>query len=493
VRYIPKPAFSCLLVMCSLDMFFSWFVDSYKKTKSIYEWIVCPVIVLLSFVLGQLTAVAVGIALSTFIFVAHMNQSGVVKFLANGLTIRSTIERSAVDTDFLDHFGDQIQVCVLQSYLFFGNASSVDQYIGTMFEDLPESASTVDFELPPVPKYLIIDFTIVTGIDTSAVDVFADIISLCKSNRCEVILTGMSSNLRSSFAHSGVKPTRGLRFLPDIETALGKAEDALIKHVFQKEEKSKMESGQRRRARLVSIDDDGFRFALRQIDEQHGISFADDLTELQAYTTPVELEPSQSLFGDDSPFDDEARRGLFFIETGLMKVERDPSYTMTRGSKASLRRKIGPGFASQRVLGEGRSISQLNARAPTIGREAALLKSTTGYRARTSHTFRLARIGPGWVVGAIEGASGLKNPGMYIAVTDCRLHYLPFARIQMLEKTDPLLVLRLFKMMAHIMSRRQELTIEQLSTLHSIMTSPASTKPVSRLTMGAIQSAMSYH
>ena len=372
-------------------------------------------------------------------------------------------------------------------------ATSVDQYIGTMFEDLPESASKVDFELPPVPKYLIIDFTIVTGIDTSAVDVFADIISLCKSNRCEVMFAGLSSNLRSTFAHSGVKPTRGLRFLPDIETALGKAEDALIKNVFQKEEKSKMESGQRRRARLMSVDDDGFRFALRQIDEQHGISFADDLAELQAYTIPVELESSQSLFGDDSPFDDEARRGLFFIETGLMKVERDPTYTMTRGSKASLRRKIGPGFASQRVLGEGGSISQLNARAPTIGREAALLKSTTAYRARTSHTFRLARIGPGWVVGAIEGASGLKNPGMYIAVTDCRLHLLPFARIQELETTNPKLVLRLFKMMAHIMSRRQELTIEQLSTLHSIMTSPASTKPVSRLTMGAIQSAMSYH
>ena len=121
VRYIPKPAFTCLLVMCSLDMFVSWFIDSYKKTKSVYEWIVCPVIVLLSFVLGQLTAVAAGVALSTFIFVAHMNQSGVVKFLASGLTIRSTIERSAVDSEFLDQKGDLIQVCVLQSYLFFGN------------------------------------------------------------------------------------------------------------------------------------------------------------------------------------------------------------------------------------------------------------------------------------------------------------------------------------------------------------------------------------
>lgn len=85
-----------------------------------------------------------------------------------------------------------------------------------------------------------------------------------------------------------------------------------------------------------------------------------------------------------------------------------------------------------------------------------------------------------------------RNPGVHVAVTDCRLHHLPFSSVQELERTNPLLVLRLFKMMSHIMSRRQEMTIEQLATLHSIMTSPASTKPVSRLTMGAIQSAMSY-
>ena len=490
VRYIPKPAFTCLLIMCSLDMIIDWFIDSFKKTRSVWEWIVCPVIVVFSFLLGQLMAVAVGVALSTFIFVGHMNQSGVVKFLANGLTVRSTIERGEDVADFLDQNGDLIQILVLQNYLFFGNATSVDQYVQTMFEDVRDE--NVEFDLPPIPKYLLIDFTIVTGIDTSAVDVFSDIISLCKSNGCDILMTGLSSNLRTTFAAAGVKPTRGLRFLPDIEAALGKAEDALVRHIFKKEEKSKMQAVERTRQRLMSVDDDGFRFALRQIDKQHGVSFAEDLEALQKFTKPIELEPGETLFGDDSEFDEEEDRGVFFIESGYMKVERDPTYTMTRGSKASLRRKIGPGIACQRVAGEGGSISHLNARSATIGREAAILKATTGFRSRTSHTFRLARIGPGWVVGAIEGASGLRNPGVHVAVTGCRLHHLPFSSAQELERTNPLLVLRLFKMMSHIMSRRQEMTIEQLATLHSIMTSPASTKPVSRLTMGAIQSAMSY-
>jgi len=100
-----------------------------------------------------------------------------------------------------------------------------------------------------------------------------------------------------------------------------------------------------------------------------------------------------------------------------------------------------------------------------------------------------ARFGPGWVVGAIEGASGgMRNPGVHIAVTPCRLHHLPYSNIEQVETENPSLVLHLFKMMSLLSARRQEVTIDQLATLHSIINSPALTKPMSRATMGALQS-----
>jgi CRP-like cAMP-binding protein len=91
-----------------------------------------------------------------------------------------------------------------------------------------------------------------------------------------------------------------------------------------------------------------------------------------------------------------------------------------------------------------------------------------------SQTFRLARIGPGWIAGTVEAVSGRQRPGFHIAVTHCRLHHLPFSKIVEMEKENPALVLSLYKLLAYMMARRQESTIGQLATFHSIMTSPAS-------------------
>lgn len=70
VQYIPKPAFSSLMVLAGLDMMRTWIYDSYYKTKAKVEWAVGPVLVVLSFTIGVLNAIFVGICISTFIFAA---------------------------------------------------------------------------------------------------------------------------------------------------------------------------------------------------------------------------------------------------------------------------------------------------------------------------------------------------------------------------------------------------------------------------------------
>jgi hypothetical protein len=71
VQYIPKPAFSCLMVLAGLDMCRTWILGSFLKTKAKAEWMVGPILVVLSFSIGMLNAIFWGIACSTFIFVAN--------------------------------------------------------------------------------------------------------------------------------------------------------------------------------------------------------------------------------------------------------------------------------------------------------------------------------------------------------------------------------------------------------------------------------------
>ena len=182
IAFVPKMAFSCLLTLAFIDIILTWFIKSFFKTKEKMEWLVVPLIVVFAFGIGLLQAVFFGIAISTFLFVGAFFKSGVVKFAASGLSVRSTIERAINGAAWLDENGDQIQIVILQNYLFFGNASSVLAYVSSMFEQPIEDTNADPLTLPPLPKFIILDMALVTGIDTSTVDIISDIIHLCSKN-----------------------------------------------------------------------------------------------------------------------------------------------------------------------------------------------------------------------------------------------------------------------------------------------------------------------
>ncbi|KAL7550719.1 hypothetical protein ACHAWF_013954 [Thalassiosira exigua] len=403
-------------------------IKSYQKSAT--EWIAVPVIVVTSLMWGMMQSVALGLGASTLIFVASFFRAGVVKFIANALTIRSTIERNHNDSLWLDQHGDLIQLMVLQNYLFFGNANSCLKYIRSMFDEDPDVGC--DADLPPIPKYLILDLTIVTGIDTSAVDVLADISSLCRDNKCQLIFAGIPRVIRSALIKGGVKPSKAnqhLSFSPDLEAALGKAEDELLKFVAHNEEKAADVGAKLRHQRKISSVDFGLRHALREIDAQHNLSLGTHLEALEKHTTPIEIEPGHKL--NDAGGENHLPRGLYFVESGMLKCEHDSSASLTRGrSRSNL-------FAAPHLSSSTNSIGQVRARSETVGRCANLLKKNARIMLAQEHVFRLARVGPGWVIGTISEGLGQDIPGTYTALTPCRVHHLTFETIDELEIEQP--------------------------------------------------------
>lgn len=203
---------------------------------------------------------------------------------------------------------------------------------------------------------------------------------------------------------------------------------------------------------MKSISDQPNAFSLRR---QHRENFSFELVALEEYTKLVELNPGDRLYEDGQSKNLE--RGLFFIECGVLKVEHDASGTATRGSMSSMRS----------FRGDYQSLMATD----TLRRiHARCLVNTT---ASDTQMFRVARIGVGWIAGTLEAVSGMQLQGEQVAVDYCRLHHLPFSKIQQVEKENPTLALTLYKLLSYLMARRQEATIGQLATLHSIMSSPA--------------------
>ena len=135
-----------------------------------------------------------------------------------------------------------------------------------MFEDIIDNSYSYD--LPPKPSVLVVDVNLVTGCDTSAIETFYDMYTLCKQNGCKVLISGASKELRTELLSKNFYEKKS--FFSTLELALGSAEDQILSEIFCFEQKECIRGVHR--MRLLSEDigdgDDGFLYALRQVDEQ---------------------------------------------------------------------------------------------------------------------------------------------------------------------------------------------------------------------------------
>lgn len=162
------------------------------------------------------------------------------------------------------------------------------------------------------------DMTLITGMDTSTVDIFNEIKNLCSSNNCKLFVTGLTSNFRSILSLGGFKPEttqrseRKLRFFGSLDAALGKAEDLLLE--AECDDMDVPPAGNYM-GLLSERGDFGFRTALSQIDEEHGDKCSLELLEWQQHTKVVELNPGDQLYKSG---EEDMERGLFFVESGVL-------------------------------------------------------------------------------------------------------------------------------------------------------------------------------
>ena len=82
------------------------------------------------------------------------------------------------------------------------------------------------------------------------------------------------------------------------------------------------------------------------------------------------------------------------------------------------------------------------------------------------------RLGPGWILGAEEIASGYRSIGVLRSETPCVLHCLPFKAIRAMEETDPRLALKLHQLLGRLVVDRYDQAGQGRSTRSTTTNSP---------------------
>ncbi|MDB5517981.1 MAG: hypothetical protein JWQ17_4739 [Tardiphaga sp.] len=160
--YVPKFILGGLLLYLGVDQLNKWIIESRRRLSALDYLSLLAIIVIIvewGFVAGVLIGVIIGCA--TFALTASRINS--IKYGFDGSEYRSSLDRSLDDQMALAAHGREIQGLNLQSYLFFGSANRLYQHVKTMLHRHPEC------------RYLVFDFKLVTGIDSSAAHSFAQI------------------------------------------------------------------------------------------------------------------------------------------------------------------------------------------------------------------------------------------------------------------------------------------------------------------------------
>lgn len=204
--YVPKFILGGLLLYLGVDQLNKWIIESRRRLSSLDYLSLLAIIVIIvewGFVAGVLIGVIIGCA--TFALTASRINS--IKYSFDGSEYRSSLDRSLDDQQALTVHGREIQGLNLQSYLFFGSANRLYQHVKALLHRHPEC------------RYLVFDFKLVTGIDSSAAHSFAQIKRATHDRGIRLLLVNLQP--------AAEKTLRSSQFISDDMTVVDELDHAL--------------------------------------------------------------------------------------------------------------------------------------------------------------------------------------------------------------------------------------------------------------------------
>lgn len=164
IAYIPKAALGGLVLYLGLDMMRQWLWNQ-RRTVTSLEFGQIVLILTLVANYGFLAGFSAGLLFSCVLFIVSFSRVPLADLATNLSLFTSSVVRSEYEAECLRQHGDKTRLYRLSGYVFFGSASKIDVVFQTM-----RTAGNNAIE------GAVIDFTNVSGIDSSAISVFQRIL-----------------------------------------------------------------------------------------------------------------------------------------------------------------------------------------------------------------------------------------------------------------------------------------------------------------------------
>lgn len=325
---LPKFIIGALLFYLGLSFLVEWLYDAWFNLSRADYAVVLAILAMVALV-GTLEGVGLGVALSSVMFIYEYSKTKVIKHTLTSKNYRSSVERSPDQKTFLAAQKEWLLVLELQGFLFFGTANRLYESIRQHIND-PQGSP---------PRFIVLDFRLVTGLDGSAAISFAKLVQMAGPLGIVLVFTGLTDALQQKLTRDVVKSSEAENWkaFDDLDHGIEWCENQLLKEMVDPNQAAGPATLSRSRIALDGL----LRSSLRELLEQVIIP-----------------ENTLLIRQGDSP------RGMYFIDWGQLTAYLE----MPDGGRIRLR-SMGPG----NIVGEMGLYMNQPASATVIASDACLL------------------------------------------------------------------------------------------------------------------------
>jgi sulfate permease, SulP family len=301
LSFLPKQVIGGLLLFLGLSFLVEWVFDSWFKMSK-RDCVIIILILVTMNTFGVLQGVSLGILVAVGLFVFDYSRTSVIRHDLSGTCFRSNVDRPEFFEKYLYEHGELTWILELQSFIFFGTASKLLNHVRRRMDEAER----------PHPRYVLLDFHHVTGLDSSVVLSFIKIKQLAHAYDFMLVLTHLSSAMLKRLEKEVLTQSDAAlwRIFSDINHGVAWCEEQII------------QDGVQSNMNLKTI--------FQRVEPV--LPGADGAQRLQAYCEQIEVQSGQVLIRQGQP-----PGGLFFIESGSVEAELE----LNNGGHLGLRKMSG--------------------------------------------------------------------------------------------------------------------------------------------------------
>ena len=215
--WIPIPIIAGLV----LYLGYVFIVDALWKPFSQRAWldlVLSVAIMVVCIKYGYLVGVLAGVVCACLLFVIRYARLGVVRRHLTCARFSSHVDRSVEASGYLRTVGDAVQLYWLSGYIFFGSSEG-------LFERIRDDIAAA----PRRVAYVILDFSMVSGADSSAYVSLAKLRNHCNERGMTIVYCSLSPAIRAALERDGFigGKSRHQAFV-DLDAGLAWCEDKLL-------------------------------------------------------------------------------------------------------------------------------------------------------------------------------------------------------------------------------------------------------------------------